>query len=120
MHAATFGGNPIADAEGIATIHQIEDEHLLENAKKNFEIFKKRFLDLKSKTDVVTDVRGCGAIIGVQLSINGTQIVQKCMEKGLLINCTHGTVIRLLPAITLTEELVNEVCDILSDVILNL
>ena len=120
MHAATFGGNPVAAAAGIATIHQIEEQNLLENAKKNFEIFRKRFLDLKEKTDVITDVRGCGAMIGVELNINGTQIVQKCMENGLLINCTHGTVLRLLPAITLTEDLVNQGCDVMSDVILSL
>lgn len=120
MHAATFGGNPIAAAAGIATIRQIEDENLLENAKRNFEIFKKRFLSLKEKTDVVTDVRGCGAMIGVELTINGTPIVQKCLENGLLINCTHGTVIRLLPSITLTEELVNTGCDVIQDAILNL
>ncbi len=120
MHAATFGGNPIAAAAGIATIRQIEDEHLLENANRNFELFRKRFLEIGEKTDIVKDVRGCGAIVGMELSINGTEIVQKCMEKGLLINCTHGTVIRLLPAVTLTEELVNEGCDILRDVILGL
>ena len=77
-------------------------------------------VDLKEKTDVITDVRGCGAMIGVELNINGTQIVQKCMENGLLINCTHGTVLRLLPAITLTEDLVNQGCDVMSDVILSL
>lgn len=120
MHAATFGGNPIAAAAGIATIRQIEEEHLLENANRNFEIFRKRFLQIGEKTDIVKDVRGCGAMVGMELSINGTEIVQKCMEKGLLINCTHGTVIRLLPAVTLSEELVNEGCDILQDVILGL
>lgn len=120
MHAATFGGNPIAAAAGIATIRQIEEEHLLENANRNFELFRKRFLEIGEKTDIVKDVRGCGAMVGMELSINGTEIVQKCMEKGLLINCTHGTVIRLLPAVTLTEELVNEGCDILRDVILGL
>ena len=99
---------------------EIEEQNLLENAKKNFEIFRKRFLDLKEKTDIITDVRGCGAMIGVELNINGTQIVQKCMENGLLINCTHGTVLRLLPAITLTEDLVNQGCDVISDVILSL
>ncbi|MBE6425554.1 MAG: aspartate aminotransferase family protein [Planctomycetaceae bacterium] len=120
MHAATFGGNPIAAAAGIATIRQIEEEHLLENANRNFEFFRKRFLQIGEKTDIVKDVRGCGAMVGMELSINGTEIVQKCMEKGLLINCTHGTVIRLLPAVTLSEELVNEGCDILQDVILGL
>ncbi len=119
MHAATFGGNPISAAAGIATIRQIEEQNLLENAKRNFELFKKRFLDLKDKTDVVTDIRGCGAMVGMELSINGTGVVRKCMENGLLINCTHGTVIRLLPSITLTEEQINEGCDIICDAVMN-
>ena len=119
-HAATFGGNPIAAAAGIAAIHMIEDQNLLQNAKRNCEIFLRRFNDLKEKCSLIENVRGRGAMIGIELNINGAEIVQKCMQRGLLINCTHGVVIRLLPTITLTEAQVNEGCDILCDVIQNL
>ena len=117
MHAATFGGNPIAAAGGIATIQMIEEENLLENANRNCEIFLQRFRDLQQTCDLIEDVRGRGAMIGIELNMNGTEIVQRCMERGLLINCTHGTVLRLLPAAILTEAEAHTGCDILCDVL---
>ena len=56
-------------------------------------------------------------MIGVELSIDGTPVVQGCMDRKLLVNCTHGTVIRLLPAMNLTEQQVHEGCDILAEVL---
>ena len=58
-----------------------------------------------------------GVMIGIELSIEGAATVQACLERKLLINCTHGTVIRLLPAMNLTEEQAHEGCDILADVL---
>ncbi|MDO4576010.1 MAG: aspartate aminotransferase family protein [Planctomycetia bacterium] len=120
MHAATFGGNPIAAAAGIATLEAIEEGNLLQKAKDNGEIFLKRFNELKGTCDLIEDVRGLGAMIGMELNINGTEVVRKCMERGLLINCTHGSVIRLLPPAILTAEQVHEGCDIICDVISSL
>lgn len=117
MHAATFGGNPIAAAAGIATLEAIERENLLENAKKIEARFLARFNELKSQCDLVKDVRGRGVMIGVELNVSGAEVVQKCLERNLLINCTHGTVIRLLPAMTLTESQVDEGAEIICDVI---
>ena len=120
MHAATFGGNPIAAAAGIATLEMIEAEGLLKKAKMIGERFIARFHDLKSQCDLVKDVRGRGAMIGMELNVDGADVVPKCMERGLLINCTHSTVIRLLPPAILTEAQVDEGCDILCDVIKNM
>ena len=120
MHAATFGGNPMAAAAGIATIHAIEDGDLLNRAKRNCELFLSHFRKLQETCDIIEDVRGRGAMIGVELNINGTPAVQRGMEQGLLINCTHGTIIRLLPPAILTEAQVNEGCEILCDVLKSL
>jgi acetylornithine/succinyldiaminopimelate/putrescine aminotransferase len=57
-------------------------------------------------------------MIGVELSVDGTPIVQKCLERRLLVNCTHGTVLRLLPALTLADEQIDEGCGILEEVLL--
>ena len=56
-------------------------------------------------------------MIGLELTIEGAPIVQKCLDRRLLINCTHGTVIRLLPALTLSDEQLDEGCEILADVL---
>ncbi len=118
-HAATFGGNPIACRAALATIETIEAEGLLDRAGQVGERFRSRFLALKEKCPLVTEVRVKGAMIGVQLAVEGAPVVQKCLERGLLINCTHQTVIRLLPAVNIPDELIDEGCDTLADVLLS-
>ncbi|HEY2839422.1 MAG TPA: aspartate aminotransferase family protein [Pirellulales bacterium] len=117
MHAATFGGNPIAARAGIAAIEMIEDEKLLENTRRVSQIFKTRLEALRDQCDLVRDVRVLGVMIGVELAIDGAGIVRECMNRKLLINCTHNTVIRLLPAMNLTPRQAEEGCDILAEVI---
>ncbi|MFM8251997.1 MAG: aspartate aminotransferase family protein [Planctomycetota bacterium] len=117
MHAATFGGNPIAARAGIATLETIEREDLLQASKKLEQVFRRRFEQLQRECEVVKDVRVCGVMIGVELSIDGAPIVEKCLQRQLLINCTHNTVIRLLPAMNLSVEQAEEGCDILCSVI---
>ncbi len=117
-HASTFGGNPVATRAAIATIETIESEGLLDRALQVGERFRDRFTALKETCPLITDIRILGAMIGVQLATEGAPIVQKCLSRGLLINCTHGNVIRLLPAINIPDELIDEGCDILAEVLL--
>lgn len=119
MHAATFGGNPLAARAGIATLETIEKEGLLQRAKDISELFKQRLSPLVDQSPLAVDYRSCGLMIGLELAVPGAPIVQKCMERGLLINCTQGNVLRLLPAMTLTDAEVAEGCDLLLDVLKN-
>ena len=111
MHAATFGGNPIAARAGIATIEMIESENLLEHAKQMSQVFRSRLTELQQQHDLVEEVRVLGMMIGIQLTVDGTPVVQHCMENQLLVNCTQSTVIRLLPALNITEAQIHEGCD---------
>lgn len=117
MHAATFGGNPIAARAGIAAIEMIEDEKLLANTKQIGQIFKTRLEALRDECDLIRDVRVLGVMIGVELAIEGAEIIRQCMNRKLLVNCTHNTVLRLLPAMNLTPEQAETGCDILAEVI---
>lgn len=117
MHAFTFGGNPIAARAGVAAIEMIEADNLLENVKRLGKIFKERFEQLRGECDLVRDVRVRGVMVGIELGIEGAPIVKACLERKLLINCTHATVIRLLPAMNLSEQQAHEGCDILADVL---
>ena len=76
MHAATFGGNAIAAAAGIATLQMIEQEHLLEHAQQLSALFRRRLLALQQQCDVIREVRVLGVMIGVELSIDGAPAVQ--------------------------------------------
>lgn len=117
MHAATFGGNPIAAAAGIATIEMIESQGLLENAQRLGRIFRERFEALAEECEIVREVRVLGLMVGVELAIECADTVKAAMEQKVLINCTQSTVLRLLPAMTLTDEQAHEGCDVLSRVI---
>jgi acetylornithine/succinyldiaminopimelate/putrescine aminotransferase len=117
MHAATFGGNPIAARAGIAAIEMIERDHLLENAQQISQVFRQRFEALRNECELITDVRVLGLMIGVELSVDATPLVKHCIDRKLLINCTQGTVVRLLPAMNLTVEQAEEGCDIIADAI---
>jgi acetylornithine/succinyldiaminopimelate/putrescine aminotransferase len=117
MHAATFGGNPIAARAGLAAIEMIESQDLLSAAKRLGELFRCRLEELRQQCDVVREVRVRGAMIGIELAIEGAPIVKGCLERKLLINCTHGTVVRLLPALTLAEEQAHQGLDILAEVL---
>lgn len=117
MHAATFGGNPIAARAGIAAIEMVESQNLLENVDQLAEVFRQRLSALRDECDIIRDLRIAGMMIGIELAIEGAPIVKACLERGLLVNCTQGVVIRLLPAMNLTEAQVHEGCDILCDVI---
>jgi predicted acetylornithine/succinylornithine family transaminase len=118
MHASTFGGNPIAAAAGVAAIRMIEEQGLLEHVDKVADTFRSRLLDLKERCDVVRDVRVIGMMIGVELSIDGPAVVQASLDRNLLVNSTQGRVIRLLPAMNVSQADVEEGCDLLAEAII--
>ena len=117
MHASTFGGNSLAARAGIATFEMIEKEGLLENTRRISEVFRTRLEALAAECEIIQEIRIVGVMIGIELSIEGAPIVKECMDRRLLINCTHQTVVRLLPAMNLTVEQANEGCDILAEVL---
>ena len=118
MHAATFGGNPIAAVAGIAAIEMIESQDLLGNVAKAAELFRSQLNALKSACDSISEIRIQGMMIGIEISVDGAAVVQACLDRQLLVNCTQGNVIRLLPAMTVTAAEVEEGCQKLTEAIL--
>jgi len=116
-HASTFGGNCLACAAGIAVIEAIEEDKLLENAAELGQYAKARLEQLKQKHFIIDSVRGIGLMIGVQLTSPGKDIVDKCLEKGLRINCTSGTVLRIMPAMIATKDQIDQAIEILDAVL---
>jgi len=116
-HASTFGGNPLAAAAGCAVFEIIRDENLLENAQKMGAYLKQRMLELKQDVPLIAEVRGTGLMIGVELTESGAGVASACLAKGLHINCTHGTVLRIMPPLTITREQLDEGITILADVL---
>ena len=116
-HASTFGGNCLACAAGIAVIEAIEQDGLLKNAVETGEYAKEKILELKQKHPVIDSVRGIGLMIGIQLTAPGKDIVDRCLDKGLRINCTNNTVLRFMPAMITDKSQIDQAIEILDGVL---
>ncbi len=116
-HASTFGGNCLACAASVAVIEAIEEDNLLENANKIGEYTKDKLLKLKEKHFIIDSIRGIGLMIGVQLKSSGVEIVNKCLENGMRINCTQETVLRFMPPMIATQSHIDQAIEILDNVL---
>lgn len=117
-HGSTFGGNPLACSAAIATIGVlIEDDFVLDQCRRMGKYFKKRLEELKKEfPSIVADVRGIGLLVGMELTKDGTPLVKACMERGLLINCTAGNILRFMPPLIITEKDIDHLIDILGQI----
>ena len=120
MHASTFGGNPIACRAALAAVETIEADGLLERAIAIGERFRGHFERIRSQhPTLVRDIRVKGVMIGLELDRDATFVVDACLKRGLLVNVTHGNVVRLLPALTIRDDQIDHGCSILADVLLS-
>jgi len=115
-HASTFGGNPLGMAAGLAVMEVLLKEGVLENCKKTGSYLLEKLNELKKPHSIIKEVRGKGLIIGMELSVEGEDIVKKCMDKGVLINCTCGNILRFVPPLIVTAEDVDMVVNVLDEV----
>lgn len=121
-HASTFGGNPVSCASAIATIESIlEDGFILDNVQRMGRYFMDRLNSLKQEfPDIIISVRGMGLLIGMELLRDCSDIVNACLGKGLLINCTAGNVLRFTPPFTVQKKDIDLCIEILEEVIAEL
>ena len=118
MHASTFGGNSLACAAAIATVETIDQEGLLERARTLGAYVMDWLRSLSRElSGLITEVRGRGLMIGVELDRPGAEVAAECLSRGLVINCTHERVLRLYPALTVSEEELDQGLDTLGNVL---
>jgi len=118
-HAATFGGSPLACAAANASLNVILDEDLLTKSKENGSYFQSKLNFLKEDHGIVEDVRGSGLMLGMELDVECRDIVNNMREKGVLINCAAGKVLRFVPPLVIENEQIDTVSCILGDVLKN-
>jgi len=113
-HASTFGGNPVAMAAAVAVMKELLEADVLENCRRMGAYLTRRLAGLKEKYPaLITDVRGKGLIVGMELSIDGRPVVQQCLEQGLILVCTLEKIIRFLPPLIVGQEDIDRCVDIL-------
>ncbi len=122
-HGSTFGGNPLAAAVVVEALEVVKDEKLADNAERLGVIFRDRMNALKTKSDMITLVRGKGLLNAIVIndspqSETAWNLCLKFAEHGLLAKPTHGNIIRLAPPLVITEEQLHECCDIIEQCVI--
>ena len=117
MHASTFGGSPLVCKAALGVLSAIEKGKMLKNAKKMGDYAAQKLAQLKEKCPCVTDVRSLGLMIGIELNIEGKTIVEECLKRGLVINCTQGNILRIMPALDVTKKQMDKAFAIMASAI---
>ena len=115
-HASTFGGNPLACAAALASLKVIEKEGLVERSRELGEYFLQQGHE-DGLNPVVKEIRGKGLMIAIELTKPCAEIVENAIERGILINCTSNSVIRLVPPLMISKEQIDTVISVLREVI---
>lgn len=115
-HASTFGGNFLATAAGVAALKAILEEGMLENCQRVGAYFLSRLQEVQKRFSFVQEARGRGLILGLELRMDGLEIVKEMMKRGFLINCTMNRVLRFLPPLIVTEDEVDLMLKALEEV----
>jgi acetylornithine aminotransferase len=118
-HGSTFGGNPFACAAALTTLEVIEQDQLLANAASVGDALRAGFTAALRGIKGVVAVRGVGLMLGIELDRPCTELVERALAAGLLINVTADKVVRLLPPLILNQDeartLVDTLCPLIRD-----
>ncbi|MFH1037743.1 MAG: aspartate aminotransferase family protein [PVC group bacterium] len=116
-HASTFGGSPLVCAAGLAVFQAMEEEKIIENVRGRGEHLRRSLDGLRAEFPVIQEVRGMGLMLGMECDRECKPVVDSCLAKGLIVNCTAGNVLRLMPACTITKEEIDRGVEILREVL---
>ena len=117
-HATTFGGTPLVTAAALEVLKVLYEENIIDNCDKTGAYFKERLLWLKSRHPSIRDVRGIGLLIGMELENEvGENLVNKCLERGFLINCIQGRIIRFVPPLIISRGEIDELITCLDEIL---
>lgn len=121
-HASTFGGNPLVCAAAVATIETLlEDGFIFDQCNRMSKHFIGKLEGLKEEfPELVIEVRGKGLLLGIELTTDVAPIVKACLEKGMLINCTSGSVLRFIPPLIVQKKDIDQLIDVLHGIFLKL
>ncbi|MBF0450338.1 MAG: aspartate aminotransferase family protein [Candidatus Magnetomorum sp.] len=112
-HASTFGGTPLVSAAALCVLEYMKEHQIVNHCETVGNYFRKKLMELKEKYAFIMDVRGYGLLIGMALSIKGAPIVNKCLEKGFVINCIQDTILRFIPPLIVQTDEIDALIDCL-------
>ncbi len=115
-HASTFGGTPLVCAVSKAVLEYILNEGVLDNCASMGKYLIEGLKEMKTKYPIIRDIRGMGLIVGVELDIKADEVVQRCMQNGILINSPKENVIRFLPPLIITQREIDQLLNTLNSI----
>ncbi len=110
-HASTFGGNPLAAAAGIAVLETLFDEGVLEQSRRKAALLWQGLEELRDRHACITELRGSGLMIGLQLDTPVADVIRKCREQKLLVLPAGTNVLRLLPPLVIEDNEIQTALD---------
>ena len=116
-HASTFGGTPLVSAAALETLRVLTEEKIIDHCARVGGYFKEKLTGLKARHGRVTDVRGKGLLLGMELATAGQPIVAACQERGFLINCIQDKVLRFAPPLIITTEEIDALITCLDEIL---
>jgi len=119
-HGSTFGGNPLVTAAAVAAVKTITEDGFLGHVLEMGDYLRSRLGELEGRYPFLTEVRGIGLMVGMGLSIPGADIIRKGHERGLLLTCTHDTVLRFVPPLVVTRDEIDEMMMILDGILVEI
>jgi acetylornithine/LysW-gamma-L-lysine aminotransferase len=116
-HSSTFGGNPLSCAAGIATLHALTQDNLIENSEKMGKLFREGLEKLKEKHTIIREIRGKGLMIGIELKFEVKDILMNLMKEGVLMLYSGRNILRILPPLVISKEDIAKVLETLDGVL---
>lgn len=117
-HGSTFGGNHLACAAACAVLNEVKKKQFMSAVNSSSQYIFDRLKKIKQQTGYIKSLRGIGLHIGVEIAEEGGQLVKNALEEKLILNCTAGNVLRIMPPLNIDMEVLEEGMDILEKIIL--
>ena len=119
-HGTTYGGNLLACRAAIVVLEQLANGDLIDHIRRVGAHLERQLKALASRHPVITEIRGAGLMRGIQLRVDALPVIDAARERGLLVNRTDETVVRMLPALTVSEGDLDKAVEILDSVLTDL
>ncbi|MFQ5580323.1 MAG: acetylornithine transaminase [Nitrospiria bacterium] len=117
-HATTFGGNPLACAAGVQVMDRLtKEESLLKRVRQRGEYLVDRLRRLQDRSALISEIRGRGLMLALDLTVSAEKVIEKAMAQGLLLNRTSEKTLRMIPPLTIRRSEIDQMLSVLSGIL---